>query len=49
MYAQSGIFNTLLITPGFGPRQFLTSVSEALPSLAVLGVWKFVGFDMLVS
>ena len=48
MYAQSGIFNTLLITAGFAPRQFLTSVSEALPSLAVLGVWKFVGFDMLV-
>jgi multiple sugar transport system permease protein len=48
MYAQSGIFNTLLITAGFGPHPFLTSVREALPSLAVLGVWKFVGFDMLV-
>ena len=48
MYAQSGIFNTLLITAGLGPHPFLTSVREALPSLAVLGVWKFVGFDMLV-
>jgi multiple sugar transport system permease protein len=48
MYAQSGIFNTLLITIGLSPHPFLTSVHEALPSLAVLGVWKFVGFDMLV-
>jgi multiple sugar transport system permease protein len=48
MYAQSGIFNTLLITAGLRPHPFLTSVREALPSLAVLGVWKFVGFDMLV-
>jgi multiple sugar transport system permease protein len=48
MYAQSGIFNTFLITAGFQPHPFLTSVREALPSLAVLGVWKFVGFDMLV-
>jgi multiple sugar transport system permease protein len=48
MYAQSGIFNTLLITLGLGPHPFLTSVREALPSLAILGVWKFVGFDMLV-
>jgi len=48
MYAQSGIFNTLLITAGIGPHPFLASVREALPSLAVLGVWKFVGFDMLV-
>jgi multiple sugar transport system permease protein len=48
MYAQSGIFNTLLISAGFSPHPFLTSVREALPSLAILGVWKFVGFDMLV-
>ena len=48
MYAQSGIFNTFLITAGLGPHPFLTSVREALPSLAILGVWKFVGFDMLV-
>jgi multiple sugar transport system permease protein len=48
MYAQSGVFNTLLITAGFGAHPFLTSVREALPSLAILGVWKFVGFDMLV-
>ena len=48
MYAQSGIFNTLLLTVGLDPHPFLTSVDEALPSLAALGVWKFVGFDMLV-
>lgn len=48
MYAQSGIFNTLLLTVGLDPHPFLQSVDEALPSLAALGVWKFVGFDMLV-
>lgn len=48
MYAQSGIFNTLLLTVGLEAHPFLQSVQEALPSLAALGVWKFVGFDMLV-
>jgi ABC-type sugar transport system permease subunit len=48
MYAQSGIFNTLFLTVGLDAHPFLTSVNEALPSLAALGVWKFVGFDMLI-
>jgi len=48
MYAQSGIFNTLLLTVGLDAQPFLTSVSQALPSMAALGVWKFVGFDMLI-
>ena len=48
MYAQSGIFNTLLLTVGLEPQPFLQSAQEALPSIAALGVWKFVGFNMLV-
>jgi multiple sugar transport system permease protein len=40
LYAETGIFNTLLLTVGLPPQPF--------PSIAVLGFWKFVGFNMLV-
>jgi multiple sugar transport system permease protein len=48
LYAETGIFNTLLLTVGLPPQPFLKSVDQALPSIAVLGFWKFVGFNMLV-
>jgi multiple sugar transport system permease protein len=48
LYAETGIFNTLLLTVGIPPQPFLKSVTQALPSIAVLGFWKFVGFNMLV-
>jgi ABC-type sugar transport system permease subunit len=48
LYAETGIFNTLLLTVGLSPQPFLKSVDQALPSIAVLGFWKFVGFNMLV-
>jgi multiple sugar transport system permease protein len=48
LYAQSGLFNALLLSVGLAPQPFLNSVDQALPSLAALGVWKFVGFNMLI-
>ncbi|MCC6174250.1 MAG: sugar ABC transporter permease [Chloroflexi bacterium] len=48
LYAETGIFNTLLLTVGLPPQPFLRGVDQALPSLALLGLWKFVGFNMLV-
>ena len=48
LYAETGIFNTLLLTVGLSPQPFLKSVDQALPAIAVLGFWKFVGFNMLV-
>ena len=48
LYAETGIFNTLLLTVGIPAQPFLKSVNQALPAIAVLGVWKFVGFNMLV-
>jgi multiple sugar transport system permease protein len=48
LYAESGLFNTLLLTVGLPPQPFLKSADEALLSIAALGVWKFVGFNMLI-
>lgn len=48
LYAETGIFNTLLLTVGIPPQPFLRSADQALVSIAVLGFWKFVGFNMLV-
>ena len=48
LYAESGLFNTLLLTVGLSPQPFLKSADQALLSIAALGVWKFVGFNMLI-
>lgn len=48
LYAETGIFNTLLLTAGLPPQPFLKSADQALPAIALLGFWKFVGFNMLV-
>jgi multiple sugar transport system permease protein len=48
LYADTGIFNTLLLTVGLPPQPFLKSADQALPSIVVLSFWKFVGFNMLV-
>jgi multiple sugar transport system permease protein len=48
LFAESGLFNTLLLTVGLPPQPFLKSADEALLSIAALGVWKFVGFNMLI-
>jgi multiple sugar transport system permease protein len=48
LYAESGLFNAILLTLGLPAQPFLKSADQALPSIAALGVWKFVGFNMLV-
>jgi multiple sugar transport system permease protein len=48
LYAESGLFNTMLQSVGLPAQPFLKSADQALPSIAALGVWKFVGFNMLV-
>ncbi len=48
LYAESGLFNALLLTVGLPAQPFLRSPDQALPSIAALGAWKFVGFNMLV-
>src|ERR1700730_918145 len=48
LYAESGLYNTLLLTVGLPAPPFLKSADQALPSIAALGAWKFVGFNMLV-
>lgn len=48
LYAESGLFNAILLTFGLPPQPFLKSPDQALASIAALGVWKFVGFNMLV-
>jgi len=48
LYAESGLFNALLVTLGLPAQPFLRSADQALASIAALGVWKFVGFNMLI-
>src|SRR5258708_17274039 len=48
LYAESGLFNAILLTVGLPAQPFLKSADQALASIAALGAWKFVGFNMLV-
>jgi multiple sugar transport system permease protein len=48
LYAESGLFNAILLTLGLPAQPFLRSADQALASIAALGVWKFVGFNMLI-
>ncbi len=48
LYAESGLFNAVLVTLGLPGQPFLRSADQALASIAALGVWKFVGFNMLI-
>src|SRR6266849_3935468 len=48
LYAESGLFNAMLLTVGLPAQPFLKSADQALASIAALGTWKFVGFNMLV-
>lgn len=48
LYAESGLFNAMLVTFGLPAQPFLRSADQALAGIAALGVWKFVGFNMLI-
>jgi fructooligosaccharide transport system permease protein len=46
--SQNGIINSFLMWLGFSRQPFLTSVTQALPTLAVMLSWKWVGFSMII-
>jgi ABC-type sugar transport system permease subunit len=48
LYRSDGFINAFLRTVGLPAQPFLTSESQALASLVAMGVWKDVGFYMLI-
>ena len=46
-HPNSGLINSLLQSIGLPPQPFLISSQQAMPSIALLMVWKNVGFSML--
>lgn len=47
-HADNGLVNSLLRTLSLPPQQWLTNPDLALWSIVIIGVWKEVGFSMLV-
>lgn len=47
-HADNGLINSVLRTLSLTPQPWLTSPDHALWSLVIIGVWKEVGFSMLV-
>lgn len=43
-----GVVNTLLGYVGIPPQPFLTSPTQALPTVAAVVVWQFVGFHVVI-
>jgi multiple sugar transport system permease protein len=48
LHPKLGPINALLSLFGVGPRAFLSDPSLALPTLAVIGIWHLVGFNMVL-
>lgn len=48
MYQPNGIINGIVQALGFEPRFWLSDTSTVLPAIAVMAVWKHVGFNMLI-
>jgi multiple sugar transport system permease protein len=48
MFNSQGFINSFLQTVGLGAQPFLASPGQALLSLVFMGVWKDVGFYMLI-
>lgn len=46
--SQNGLINSLLLYIGLPRQPFLTSTSQALPTLALMLSWKWVGFSMII-
>ena len=46
-HPNSGLINSLLAVVRVPPQPFLTSAQQAMPSIALLMIWKNVGFSML--
>lgn len=48
IYNSNGLLNSILREIGIGAQPLLNSTTQALPALAVMAVWKEVGFAMLI-
>lgn len=46
--SQSGIINSVLVSLGIARQPFLTSTSQALPTIALILSWKWAGFSMII-
>jgi fructooligosaccharide transport system permease protein len=46
--SQFGLINSIITWMGFARQPFLTSVTQAMPALAVMLSWKWSGFSMLI-
>lgn len=46
--AQNGIFNSVLLAFSLPPQPFLTSPVQAMPAIALMMTWKWVGISMLI-
>ncbi|MCL4393661.1 MAG: sugar ABC transporter permease [Chloroflexi bacterium] len=45
---QFGLFNVILSRLGLPAHMWLTSVSEVMPSIAIMNLWARVGFDTII-
>ena len=43
-----GLFNYLLVAVGLPPQQWLSGITQVMPSLALINVWLRIGFDMII-
>lgn len=48
LYAGNGLFNAIFQAIGLPPQPFIRSVSQALPSVALMDAWKHIGFDVIM-
>jgi multiple sugar transport system permease protein len=44
----NGIFNYFLLTLGFEPQKWLSSPASAMPSIILMDIWRYVGYDMIL-
>src|SRR5262245_13966922 len=44
----NGIFNYFLIRLGFEPQKWLSSPASAMPSIILMDIWRYVGYDMIL-
>lgn len=48
LYANNGLFNAILAGLGLPTMGFIRSVTQALPSVALMDAWKHIGFDVVL-
>jgi len=44
----NGILNYFLLQIGLPPQKWLSSPATAMPSLIIMDIWKYVGYDMVI-